>query len=97
MDALVNELSPPSRQDDFTKRMLNEFEFIGAKRCDDGTYVGLIRLFFTVAICIDVTETQAYRYRFCYDNLSDCLANYEKLDTDTDHYQLSGYVASRGT
>jgi len=75
-------LSPSDMQDDFSRELVSndDFGFIGAKLLSDGTYVGVKRLFASVAICIGIDAFTSYRRRYCYQNLSDCLANYEKLE-----------------
>lgn len=87
-------LSPDDMQDDFTRELLQEdFGFIGAKRLEDGTYVGLIRLYSTVAICIGVDRYSAYRRRYCYKDLGACLAAYKALQTGDD--VPKGWIARR--
>lgn len=90
---LMPVLKPSDAQDGFTAWMLEEGSFIGAKRLDDGTYVGVLPLLFTVVICVGVSENTSYDRRYCYDSLTDCLQAFQELATGND--QPSGWVATR--
>ena len=93
LDAIADILAPPGDQDDFTRRMIAELGYIGAKRLQDGRYAGLQRLMFTIAICLDVTEASPYRRRYCYEDAADALANFAAIKSlDASPW---GYVASR--
>ena len=90
----VNEvLNPPDAQDDFTEWMRTQACFHGAKRLPDGTYAGVVRLMFTFAICIGVTQDRAYARRYCYDSGPDVLAEYEALTCFES--EPRGWVATR--
>lgn len=93
MDEFHQVLCPPERQDEFTKKMITELGFVGAKKVD-GSYVGLMRLMFTIAICVGVTEHSPFTKRYCFEDITECLAQYKLLD-DLQH-EVSGYVATRG-
>lgn len=92
VDEVLNPAGPGA-QDEFTDWMRAEASFIGAKRLPDGTYVGVLRLLFTNAICIGVTPVLAYRKRFCYEDTSACLHEYERLQAFDD--EPEGWVARR--
>jgi hypothetical protein len=77
--ALDTVLFPPDAQDDFTVRMRNVHCFVGAKRLADGSYAGVQRLLFSMAICVGTTEGRAYTRRFCYDDAAVCVAEFEKI------------------
>lgn len=80
-------------QDDFTRRMLAELGFVGAKRLADGTYVGVQRLMFTLAICVGTTERSPYQRRYCYDDAAECLGQFAAIRNCDD--TPSGYIAYR--
>lgn len=80
-------------QDAFTAKMRDELRYVGAKRLADGTYVGVQRLMFTLAICVGVTEASAYQRRYCYEDAAECLAQYAAIRNSGDI--PTGYVASR--
>jgi hypothetical protein len=87
-------LRPASQQDDFTETMMGEdYGFVAAKRLEDGTYVGLQRLFSTIAICIDVQPFQSFSRRYCYRDLGECLKAFSILETGSDVPE--GWVARR--
>lgn len=79
---LQNIFSPPELQDEFSRELVSnpDYGLIGAKRLKDGTYCGLVRLITTIAICVDVTPYSAYTRRYCYRDLSACLAAYAALE-----------------
>ena len=91
-DAIEKLLVPPGAQDHFTRAMIEEMGYIGAKRLPDGRYVGMQRLMFTLAICLDVTQTSPFARRYCYENASDALANFDAIETLD--CQPWGYIAS---
>lgn len=92
---LDNLMNPPGQQDAFTQRMRDEFEFFGAKRLADGTYVGLKRLAFTTAICIGTDEYTPQKRRYCYEsgNFTQCIEEFAKLTTGDDTPE--GWIARR--
>lgn len=94
-DALSVEviLNPEAQQDAFTRRMHDEHQFVGAKRLADGTYVGVTRLLYTLAICIGVGEHTAYTRRYCYEDAATCLMEYQLLESGSDVPQ--GWIAKR--
>lgn len=93
MPSLEAILNPHAQQDAFTRRMRDEHAFVGAKRLADGTYVGIVRLLYTMAICIDVSEYTAYQRRYCYQDTAACLKEYELLESGRDVPQ--GWIAKR--
>ncbi|MDX9668721.1 hypothetical protein [Pseudomonas sp. P8_250] len=75
-------LNPPDQQDDFTAwcRRDDAYQMYGAKRLSDGTYVGVIKLAYTFAICMGVTRESLLEKRYCFRELGDCLHEYSKLN-----------------
>lgn len=94
-DSMVQALmNPPDQQDDFTRKLHQwEYGFVGAKRLEDGTYVGLRRLAFTLAICIGVTETDTFKRRYCFSDITLCIDEYVKITTGDDIPE--GWIARR--
>jgi hypothetical protein len=94
LDELEAVLNPPDRQDDFTALMRTEdLGFRGAKRLADGTYVGVLQLAFTVAICIGVDRYTSFKRRYCFSDLSQCLAEFENITTKD--CEPEGWIARR--
>lgn len=79
--------------DSFTDWLVEEQDFLLARRLDDGTYVGLMPLAFTKAICIGITRTEPFARRYCYDDLRTALDEYHRLVTGDD--LPSGWIARR--
>lgn len=50
--------------DDFFK----ENSFIIWRKLDDGEYIALQRLMFTMSVCMGVELTLAYKYRWCFED-----------------------------
>lgn len=94
-DILDDLMNPPDRQDEFTALMRSELGFFGAKRLDDGTYVGLTRLAFTAAICIGTDELTPAKRRYCFDrtDFTLCIDEYVKIVTGEDTPE--GWIARR--
>lgn len=90
LDLLMN---PPGQQDAFTQRMRDEFGFVGAKLLEDGTYVGLKRLAFTLAICIGTDEMTPQKRRYCFDDITLCVDEYIKIVASEDTPE--GWIARR--
>jgi hypothetical protein len=91
VDALMN---PPDRQDDFTRLLrTDDYRFVGAKRLDDGTYVGLRRLAYSLAICIGVTRTDVFKRRYCFTDITQCIDEYVKITSPDDVPE--GWIARR--
>ena len=88
-------LCPSHLQDDFSRELVSsrDYGFMAAKRLPDGVYVGIKGLFTTYAVCIGIDAVTAYRRRYCYVELSDCLDAYEKLQNGLSVPE--GWVAQR--
>lgn len=92
LDAVMNPQGG-SQQDDFTVWLTHSEGYLGAKRLECGTYVGLYRLITTISICIGITPLSPFTRRYCYDDLTLCLAAYEEIKNGTDIPE--GWIASR--
>jgi hypothetical protein len=87
-------LNPPDQQDALTESMRSaEYNFIGAKRLADGTYVGVMRLMFTLAICIGFEEGSLFKRRYCFKDITQCISEYEGITSGEDIPE--GWVARR--
>lgn len=96
MASVQETLNPngPGQQDDFTEWMRGaDARFVGAKRLQDGSYVGVLPLMFTYAICMGVTYEAVFKKRFCYEDMSGCLHEYSRLSSCDD--EPAGWVARR--
>lgn len=81
-------------QDEFTDWMMSPAGgFIAAKRLPDGTYIGLQRLLFTLALCIGVTPDRAYTRRFCYEDMVECMHQFNHIISGD--AEPTGWVARR--
>jgi hypothetical protein len=78
-----------------TEAALNDPEnlFICWRQLDDGTYVGVGRLMFTVAVFIGVGPITPYRRRYCFASLLGAMGAYAELQTGDD--EPVGWVARR--
>lgn len=93
-DSLQAVLSPPDRADGFTIELLkDDYGFMGAKLLDDGCYVGVKRLFSTVAIHIGIDRCTSFERRYCFKDLSKCLEQYALIKTKDDIPE--GWIARR--
>lgn len=70
-----------------------ENRFICWRQLDDGTYVALSRLAFTVGLFIGVGPITPFERRYCFQSLGVALAEYNELKTGQD--VPSGWVARR--
>lgn len=63
------------------------------RQLDDGTYVALGRLMFTIGLFIGVGAITPYRRRYCYNDPTEAHAEYRALRTGDD--VPSGWIARR--
>ena len=91
---MLERLKTLDHQDAFTRTMVEQLGFICARRLPDGTYVGIKPLLFTIALCVGTTESDAYERRYCYENSSDCISEFQTMQ-NRDH-EPTGWVARRG-
>lgn len=80
-------------QDEFTRRMVESGLFVFCRKLEDGTYIGLCRLAFTIALCIGITESAMFTRRYCYDNAGDALFEYDTMTRGD--YLPTGWIARR--
>lgn len=78
-----------------TERELNDPEnrFLCWRQLDDGTYVALGRLAFTMALYIGVEQYSPYKRRYCFNSAVDAHAEYLWLTTGDD--EPTGWIARR--
>jgi hypothetical protein len=63
------------------------------RQLDDGTYIAIGRLMFSVALFIDVQPITPYRKRFCFPSLDLAIAAYTDMQTPDD--VPTGWIARR--
>lgn len=63
------------------------------RQLDDGTYIAVGRLMFTVALFVGVGQISPYEKRYCFPSLALALEAY--ADMKTPDYVPSGWVARR--
>lgn len=66
--------------------------YVKWRQLDDGTYVAMIRLMFTMAIVMDV-DVCGYHSRFCFDNVELAYSEFDRLE-DRDSEPV-GWIARR--
>lgn len=94
MSELQDRYTPSEQQDSFTEQLLAEDGgFVLAKKLEDGTYVGVTRLMFTLALCIGITPTTMYVKRFCFNDAAACMEEYANIKTKDD--EPEGWIARR--
>lgn len=56
--------------DDWTDEEVQEFltenNFIAFRKLETGEWIGLFPLAFTLSVCMDITPTNPYAYRWCF-------------------------------
>ncbi len=67
--------------------------FVMWRLLDDGTYIALGRLAFTVGLFIGVEPLTPFKRRYCYKDLGIAFAEYMAMDTGD--YVPTGWVARR--
>lgn len=63
------------------------------RRLEDGTYIALMRLMTTVALCIGVGPITPYKKRYCFRDITVALGEYNEMKTGDD--VPTGWVARR--
>ena len=63
------------------------------RRLEDGEYIALLQLMFTLAIVMECDEC-GYARRYCFDDLDRARAEYEKIKSIDD--EPTGWIAKRG-
>lgn len=53
-------------QDPEFKNYLLEMGMLEPRQLEDGEWVAIMPLMFTMSVCSGVTETQGYKYRWCF-------------------------------
>lgn len=92
---MLERLNNLQEQDSFTRRMTSkEMGFLCARKLNDGTYIGLKPLLFTIALCVGTSEDAAFERRYCYENSGDAIFEFETMP-HRDH-EPAGWVARRG-
>lgn len=66
--------------------------YIEARQLKDGTWIGLLELYYTVAICTDLSET-GLKNRYCFDDPAIALNQFCIMDSD--ECIPLGYIAKR--
>jgi hypothetical protein len=67
--------------------------FMDWRRLDDGTYIALARLAFTVGLFVGVGPITPYKRRYCFDNLNDAATAFIDMETGDD--VPTGWIARR--
>lgn len=62
--------------DDQIKEFLKEQGFIEVRRLEDGEWVGLLRLAFTMSVCCGIDEMCPFKYRWCFADTSEAYLFY---------------------
>lgn len=91
-EALQAILRPADRQDAFTAWLCEEAGYVGAKRLDDGTYLAVLRLITTLALCFNCDRV-GFERRYCFADGSQAIAEY--MAATTNDYTPQGWIAKR--
>lgn len=92
MDEDIEVTAARWRADDFVYKMECENHYERCKKLADGSYATLLKLMYTTAICLDVTDT-GYDTRFCFENREKALEEFAKLKSCDDVPE--GWLARR--
>lgn len=84
-----------SKRDEAIEQALNDpvNNFQCWRQLDDGTYIALGRLMFTMGLFVGVGATTPFKRRYCFQDLNTALAEYAALKTGDD--VPSGWIARR--
>jgi len=55
-----------SDSDEEIEAFLKEQSFIAVRKLDDGTWIGMLQLMFTMSVCVGITATQTHTHRWCF-------------------------------
>jgi hypothetical protein len=88
----VEETAARWSADDFVYKMECENSYERCKKLEDGSYATLLKLMYTTAICLDVTDS-GYDARFCFEDRSKALEEFDKLKSCDDVPE--GWIARR--
>jgi hypothetical protein len=56
---------------------LTENQFIVFRQLETGEWIGLMRLAFTMSVCMDITPMSPFAYRWCFADTKEALFFYE--------------------
>ncbi len=62
--------------DEQIEAFLKEQGFIEVRKLDDGEWVGLLKLAFTMSVCCGVEEISPFKYRWCFADPTEALLFY---------------------
>lgn len=88
-------LCPPERQSEFTALIqeMGAGTYKGVKLLDDGTVAVFARLIFTHAIMLNAGPVTPCSRRYCFDDFTTAIAEWQKLTTCED--APTGWIARR--
>jgi hypothetical protein len=92
-EADISSYEPSGKQADELRVFLEEQRYFNVRYIDGG-YIGLIRLLYTTALCIDL-HRYGYETRFCYQDRARAVDACNALQS-IDDLPLPGYIARRG-
>lgn len=59
--------------DNEIKAWIEANHYLMPRKLDDGSWVAISRLMYTWAVCVDMDEVTAYRYRWCFGDITEAL------------------------
>ncbi|WP_151708839.1 hypothetical protein [Acinetobacter brisouii] len=64
---LSNEFDQRGMSDDEVRSyLLNECDFMEVRKLEDGAWIGLLKLAFTLSVCMDIGPITPFAYRWCF-------------------------------
>jgi len=55
------------------KAWIEASHYIMPRKLDDGSWVAITKLAYTWAVCVDMDEVTAYRYRWCFKDFGEAI------------------------
>ena len=56
---------------------LRENNFLAFRQLPNGEWIGMMRLMFTMSVCMDITPMSPYAYRWCFEDPMEAIGFYE--------------------
>ena len=73
------ETSSTNPKDPKFKNFLLDQGYLNPRRLEDGEWVAMMPLMFTMSVCCGIGETQPFKYRWCFQDYEEAEAFLEDL------------------
>lgn len=67
--------------DEEVEAFLKEQQFIQVRKMEDGEWIGILALAYSLSVCTGITYLSAFQYRWCFDNKMSALEFYTEAKT----------------